>query len=157
MEIRRYEKRDLSQIIDLFYETVHTVNRKDYSQEQVNTWASSDERGSKFNTWGDSLAQNTTFVALDDRRIVGFSDLSSRGLIDRLYIHHEYQRIGIASALLNEIELAAHRIKLKKLRTEASITAKPFFERKGFQVITKQIINKNGITMPNYLMVKTLQ
>ncbi|MBN8207771.1 GNAT family N-acetyltransferase [Bacillus sp. NTK071] len=156
MKIRRYEEKDLKQIINLFYDTVHLVNRKDYSEEQVNAWASSDERETKFTAWGDSFAQNTTFVALSDHRIIGFSDLSSSGLLDRLYIHHEYQRIGIASALLDKVESAALSMNIKKLRTEASITAKPFFERKGFQLITIQNVTKNETTMPNYLMVKTL-
>lgn len=156
MKIRRYEEKDLKQIINLFYDTVHFVNRKDYSEKQVNAWASLNEKASKFTSWGDSLSQNATFVALDNHQIIGFCDMTSEGLLDRLYIHHDYLRLGVASALLDEIELAAIRMKLKKLITEASLTAKPFFECKGFETITKQIVNKNGITMPNYLMVKKL-
>lgn len=156
MNIRRYEEKDLNQIIDLFYNTVHFVNRKDYSEEQVNAWAALDEKGSKFNKWGDSFNQNITFVALDDQQIIGFCDLTSTGLLDHLYIHHNYQRLRVASSLLDEIELAAFQMKLKKIYTEASITAKPFFEHNDFQTITKQIVNKNGITMSNYLMVKKL-
>ncbi len=157
MKIRRYEEKDLKQIINLFYDTVHFVNRKDYSEEQVNAWAPLNEKASKFTTWGNSLSQNTTFVALDHTQIIGFCDLTSAGMLDRLYIHHDFQRRGVASALLDEIELAAFRMQLKKLITEASLTAKPFFECKGFETITKQIVNKNGITMSNYLMVKKLK
>lgn len=39
MEIRRYKSVDLRQISRLFYETVHAVNIKDYTKEQVNAWA----------------------------------------------------------------------------------------------------------------------
>ena len=156
MQIRRYKEKDLEQIIDLFYATVHLVNCKDYSGEQVNAWASFDEREAKYTNWGDSFTRNTTFVAIEHQRIIGFSDLTSTGLLDRLYIHHKFQRKGIATALLDEIERAAVTMKLQKIRTEASITAKPFFEHKGFQIQKKQIVNKNGITLPNYLMVKDL-
>lgn len=37
--IREYEEKDLSSIIKLFYDTVHFINIKDYTQEQVNVWA----------------------------------------------------------------------------------------------------------------------
>ncbi len=37
--IRKYRNEDCGQILKLFYDTVHTVNRRDYSEEQVNAWA----------------------------------------------------------------------------------------------------------------------
>ena len=39
MEIRKYQAEDLEEIVQLFYETIQTVNRKDYSQEQVEVWS----------------------------------------------------------------------------------------------------------------------
>lgn len=41
MEIRKFHGSDISQIVMLFYETVHFVNKKDYTQEQLDAWASS--------------------------------------------------------------------------------------------------------------------
>lgn len=35
MYIRKYQKSDLKDIIFLFRETVHNINSKDYTQEQV--------------------------------------------------------------------------------------------------------------------------
>lgn len=39
MYIRNYQKSDLKSIIFLFRETVHSVNSKDYTQEQLKIWA----------------------------------------------------------------------------------------------------------------------
>lgn len=39
MYIRNYQKNDLKNIIFLFKETVHSINSKDYTQEQVKIWA----------------------------------------------------------------------------------------------------------------------
>ena len=39
MIIREYRKEDLGEVMQLFYDTVHTVNRRDYTEEQVNAWA----------------------------------------------------------------------------------------------------------------------
>ncbi len=36
---------------------------------------------------------------------------------------------------MNKLEAEARKIGLTKMETEASITAKPFFERHGYQVI----------------------
>ncbi len=39
MELRAYQPADLEEIYQLFYDTVHSVNRKDYGLEQLDAWA----------------------------------------------------------------------------------------------------------------------
>ncbi|MEO3216062.1 MULTISPECIES: hypothetical protein [unclassified Romboutsia] len=39
MKIREYKSSDCDKIADLFYNTVHFINAKDYTQEQLNVWA----------------------------------------------------------------------------------------------------------------------
>lgn len=39
MIIRKYVSTDCKQVADLFYETVHSVNAKDYTIEQLDAWA----------------------------------------------------------------------------------------------------------------------
>ncbi len=39
MQIRQATRQDASEIMKLFYETIHAINIRDYSQEQVNAWA----------------------------------------------------------------------------------------------------------------------
>ena len=39
MMLRDYTKTDCAQLARLFYDTVHTVNAKDYTQEQLAAWA----------------------------------------------------------------------------------------------------------------------
>lgn len=63
MEIIKFKETDTKEIISLFYETVHSVNSKDYSQVQLDAWAPRDEKESKMNSWKESLSQNITFVA----------------------------------------------------------------------------------------------
>lgn len=91
MDIRAYRESDLSQIVSLFYETVHSVNKQDYSQEQLDAWAPKEEEVLKHNTWRASLRQNITYVAEIDNIIVGFSDMTADGHLDRLYVHKDYQ------------------------------------------------------------------
>lgn len=39
MIIRRYETKDLAQILLLFHDTVHNINKADYDEEQLYAWA----------------------------------------------------------------------------------------------------------------------
>ena len=39
MRLRRYRAQDLPALAQLFYDTVHTVNARDYDEGQLNAWA----------------------------------------------------------------------------------------------------------------------
>lgn len=152
MEIRRFKDTDIDQVIDLFYDTVHRVNRMDYTPEQLAAWANPLERDKVVTDWLRSLRSNHTYVAEENSTILGFIDLTTNGLLDRLYVHKDYQRQGIASALFEVILQTANELHLSAIKTEASITAKPFFEKQGFKELEKQQIEKHGILLINYLM-----
>ena len=39
MYLRKYQTTDCPQLTQLFFNTVHTVNSKDYTPEQLDAWA----------------------------------------------------------------------------------------------------------------------
>lgn len=157
MKIRRFTDRDIHRMVTLFYETVHSVNKKDYTREQLDAWAPKGEKALKLNTWRDSLSRNLAYVAEIKGEIVGFSDMTQEGYLDRLFIHKDFQRQGIAAALVNTLEVEARRLGLIEIETEASITAKPFFERVGYRVVQQQVIQRKGVQLINFKMVKVLR
>lgn len=148
MIIRKYQPLDCKELTELFYNTVHTINAKDYTKEQLNVWATGHIDLEK---WDQSLQEHYSVVAIDNGIIVGFGDIDKNGYLDRLFVHADYQRKGIASAICNELEQA---VEIDKITTHASITAKPFFESRGYKVIKEQQVVKNGISLTNYLMEK---
>ncbi|MFS0788270.1 GNAT family N-acetyltransferase [Shouchella sp. 1P09AA] len=156
MEIRRFQGADIHQVVSLFYETVHSVNAQDYSLEQLNAWAPKDEIDDTLTNWKDSLNPNIAYVAEINDKIVGFSDMSHNGHLDRLYTHKDFQGQGIATALVNMLESEARKRGISEINTEASITAKPFFERRGYKIIESQIVGRRSITLINYKMIKKL-
>ncbi|CAM4291863.1 acetyltransferase [Bacillus manliponensis] len=156
MKITKFHPFDTKEIVTLFYETVHHVNEKDYTSEELHAWAPWEEQAEKIQSWQDSLSQNITYVAKINNNIVGFADLTHAGYLDRLYVHKDYQGHGIASALVQTLEMEAKQKRITEIHTEASITAKPFFERKGFTVIQKQKVIRKGIKLTNYIMTKKL-
>ena len=151
MNIRRYKPTDCECLASLFYHTVHSVNAKDYSQEQLNVWATGKI---DLEEWNKSLMANYSVVAVENNIIVGFGDIDKSGYLDRLFVHKDYQRRGIATAICNELERV---VKVDKIITHSSITAKPFFEQRGFVEVKEQQVIRNNITLTNYVMEKQVR
>ena len=147
MVIREYQPSDCEELAGLFYDTVHTVNARDYTKEQLNVWATGKVDLEK---WNQTLLEHYSVVAVDDKSIIGFGDIDKTGYLDRLFVHKDYQGKGVATAICNKLEQNVHR----KIVTHASITAKPFFEKRGYIVIKEQQVERQGILLKNYLMEK---
>lgn len=148
MVIRRYSSADCKETAELFYHTVHEVNARDYTDRQLNAWADGNVDLAR---WDESLAGHFAMVALDGERITGFGDIDQTGYLDRLYVHKDYQNQGIATAICDKLEQA---FDVEKIITHASITARPFFESRGYQVVRKQQVERKGIFLVNYVMEK---
>ncbi len=148
MLLREYVTSDCKQLAELFYQTVHTVNAKDYTKEQLDVWATGNV---DLKEWDKSFLEHYTIVAIEDEIIVGFGDIDKSGYLDRLYVHKDYQGHGIASALCERLEQSVIE---NKIVTHASITAKPFFEQRGYCVVKKQEVMRCGIALTNYVMEK---
>lgn len=118
------------ELAQLFYHTVHTINAKDYSKEQLDVWATGQI---DLENWNQSSQEHYSLVAVDDGIIVGFGDIDRKGYLDRLYVHTDYQRKGIASDICNYLEQAVRG----NIVTHASITARPFFDKRVYRKINK--------------------
>ena len=78
--------------------------------------------------------------------------MDASGYLDRLYIHADYQGQGIATAICDRLESA---ITAERFCTQASITARPFFEKRAYCVRQSQQVERRGVLLKNYLMEKT--
>ena len=119
MIIREYQPSDCEEITELFYNTVHTVNAKDYTEEQLNVWAA---RPIDLEKWNRSLQQHYSIVAIENGVIVGFGDIDKTGYLDRFFVHANHQGEGIATAICDQLEYAIRG----NITLQASITARPF-------------------------------
>src|SRR5215472_9492464 len=128
--IRRATRDDALAIATLYHDTIKKINARDYSSAQIQAWAGVMPDEEK---WRARQTSRTTF--LDERNgvIRGFAELEGNGQIGAVYVHANYQREGIASALLCEVEKEALARGATCLSTEASITAQPFFAKHGFE------------------------
>lgn len=130
------------------------MNARDYSPEQLHAWAPAPPNA---DTWIQRrLPTRTTFVADDNGTLAGFGEIEPNGHIDCFYCHHAYQGRGVGSALLARIEQHARDVGLARLFVEASITARPFFQARGYTVIRQQSVERHGIQLTNFVMEKRL-
>lgn len=147
MIIRDYQPSDCKEITELFYNTVHTVNAKDYTKEQLDVWAIGQVDLEK---WNQSLQEHYSIVAIENEVIVGFGDIDKTGYLDRLFVHADYQGKVIATGICNQLEQTIQG----NITTHSSITAKPFFEKRGYRVIKEQQVERQGIFLANFIMEK---
>ena len=147
MYLRKYKSSDCKCLTELFYDTVHTVNAKDYTKEQLDAWAPYEI---DLIEWDKTLSEHYSIVAVQDDIVVGFGDIDKSGYLDRLYVHKDYQRQGIATAVCNELEDAVNSF---EIFTYASVTAKPFFEKRGYKIVSEQRVVRNGVYLTNYKMI----
>ncbi len=143
MIIRKYKPSDCKEVAELFYNTVHTVNARDYTKEQLRI---------DLEEWNLSFQEHYSIVILDDKLIIGFGDIDKTGYLDRLFVHKDYQGKRVATAICDRLEKAVQ----KKVITHASITARPFFEKRGYKVIKEQQVDKDGIVLTNFVMEKNI-
>lgn len=149
-----FRTQDTEQIAQLFHETVREVNIRDYSNNQVKAWAPDNIY---FRNWSEVCLKRITYIADEEGIIVGFGELEPNGHINCFYCHKNYQRRGVGSQIYQVIEAKALELGLDRLFTEASITAKPFFQHMGFSVVKEQQVTRRGETFTNYVMEKFLR
>lgn len=152
--IRKLKKTDILECINLFHNTVHAVNAKDYSAKQLNAWAP--KVNPEITDRWLTLLDNISYVAEFNKKIVGFGDITRDGYLDRLYIHKDFQGKGTATAILTKLEEKAKELHLTEINTAASITANPFFEKHGFEVLNEQQVEVHGVKLTNFIMRKCL-
>ncbi len=155
MHLRLAVATDAGAVAQLFHDAIRALSAGDYSSEQIEAWAGVPEAA----RWRDRIAdQNREFwVAEVDDALAGFCDFEPDGHVDMLYVSPDHARRGVATALLHQIHESAASLGLTRLYTEASITARPLFEKHGFLVLESQDVNVRGTPLRNYRMEKKLQ
>jgi putative acetyltransferase len=153
VEIRGYRPSDAPEISRLFYDTVHSVNRADYTEEQVEAWA---PRIPDPAEWNVRMAARRTLVAAEGGEVLGFAELEANGHLDMLYVRGDAVGRGVGRRLYEAAEREARVLGCVEISTEASITARPFFESLGFRVVREQTVVRREVELTNFVMEKRL-
>ena len=150
--IRAALQSDAVELKKLFQNTVLAINRRDYSQAEVEDWASC---GDDLSNIENMIKTHYFIVAVNQQsEIVGFSSITSQGYLHSMFVHKDFQGEGIATMLLNEIEQYAITNGIMRITSEVSLTARPFFEKKGYIVEEEQKRKANQLSLTNFWMAK---
>lgn len=148
MELRPYAPADCAAMAELFYNTVHTVNARDYTPEQLCAWATGEVdlaewdrsfqahhtpggrgRGADCGIWGFGRGAGLSGPAVRSPRPPGGGNR-----------HRPVRRPREGGT--------------GPITTHASITARPFFEGRGYRVLREQRVERRGVWLTNYVMGK---
>jgi putative acetyltransferase len=154
LTLRPFRSEDLPALVTLFHDSVHRVAAADYTPEQLNAWAPAEP---DMERWRQKLGAEEVIVAELAGEIVGFCSWAADGHLDFLYVHHAYQRKGVASALYSAVERSLCARGIGRIHTQASLTAQPFFTRQGFRIVTQRVVPVRGCALPNAVMEKLLK
>ncbi len=153
MTVRRYKPGEEERLWQLYHDTTHIINGKDYTVEQCERWAPAI---ADMPEWRERIRARNPFVAEEDGKILGFAELERDGHIDFFYCDHEHLCRGIGRRLYEAIENEARRLEISRLHAAVSVTAKMFFLRMGFEVVKEQCNVVCGTVAPNFIMEKKL-
>lgn len=151
--LRPFVAGDIDAVVQLFRDTIHSVNAKDYTAAQLNAWAP--EKIDK-ELWKNKLLEHYTVIAEYDGIVCGFGDLHNKGYFDHLFVHKDYQGRGVATKILKDIEAHAVLTGVPTITVTVSITAETFFLKQGYIEIAQKEVEYNGQTFVNHLMKKEI-
>lgn len=151
IEVRQASEGDVKMITQLFFDTIQHINIRDYSQEEIDDWSS---WKTDIDKWLEKIKEQYFIVAEINTKLVGFSSLAPDGYLDFMFVDKDTQGKGVASALLFKIERKAIEQNNDSIYSDVSITAKSFFESRGFIVERQQLKRSKKKELINFRMIK---
>lgn len=146
-------RNDLDEITHLFSFTIRSVASKDYSAQEIASWS---EGAKNTDNWLKRIDTHYYLLVKVNDILAGMASLDKSGYLDVIYVHPNHQGEGIASSLLDKMEKRAQYDGHSVIKSDVSITAKPFFLKKGYSVIKPQLVLCRGVVLRNYHVEKKL-
>ncbi|MDO3720704.1 GNAT family N-acetyltransferase [Marinobacter sp. chi1] len=132
----------------LFTRSVHELAAS-YTPDQRHAWAPMEP---DLSVWQARFDEMTTYVADVGSRPVGFLSIQESDHIELLYTHPDFARQGVATELYRHA-IAQLPDSANLISTEASLEARPFFERQGFEVVEEQCVIRHGQEFRRFRMI----
>lgn len=151
--LRPFLPADTVPLQDLFAQSVEELTADDYDEDQRLAWVASAADSEAF---AERLGSMVTLVVQVEGEYAGFASLKDNKTVEMLYVHPYYAGQGVGSALLDAIERLARSRGAGEITVEASDTAEPFFEAKGYVATQRNMIPRENLWLPNTTMKKKL-
>ena len=152
ISLRPYLPADAERCAAIFRASVEHLAVEDYSADQRAAWAARADEPD----FPKRLAATLTLMALVDGEPAGFASLEGAETIDMIYVDPDFARRGVATALLDALVRLAAARGATTLASEVSDTARPLFERHGFQAQRRNLVQLDDEWLANTTMTKRL-
>lgn len=153
LNIRRYSDADSVACFRVFFTAVHEGTVQHYTPEERRAWLPND---TPTQAWRERLAAQWGWLAERGGKVVGFMTLKPDGYLDLAFVLPDEMGKGTSVAIYDQLERYAQEVGLSELTTDASFLAKPFFQRRGWQVRKQQTVERDRCELTNFKMEKRL-
>ena len=156
--IRAFALADAEAIAALTLAAIRQTALRAYSSEQVAAWSASYSPARLL----ESAARGDVILVAADAldHPAAYAVLEADGHLDMLFCHPSHTARGLGLRLLTEAEVAARKLGVERLYTEASELARPVFARAGYALLHRRdftIPFEGGeVAIHNYAMEKRL-
>lgn len=146
LSIRAVSAADVPKLAEVFTRAVHEIAAASYDAAQRDAWAPQDM---DLEQWRARLAEQQIWLAEIGGQIAGFIGMKAQH-VEMLFTHPAYARCGVASALYRHA--LQQRPAGAPITTDASLEARPFFERHGWRVQSEEVVERNGVKLKRFHM-----
>jgi putative acetyltransferase len=120
-----------------------------YTPDERRAWAPPEDDGA----WMQPrLAAGRTWIAEVDGTQAGFLTAIPDGYLDFFYVRPAYRGKGVSAALYGRFLVHAEAAGHDMPATHASHHARRFLERRGWSVVEKEIVTRNGVPLTRWRM-----
>jgi putative acetyltransferase len=151
--LRPFLPADTIALRELFAQSIEELTADDYDEEQRVAWASAAADAGEF---AQKLGSMVTLVVQVDGDYAGFASLKDNNVFEMLYVHPYFAGQGVGAALADAIERLARGRGATELTVEASDTAEPFFQSRGYQAKQRNLVPREDLWLSNTTMTKKL-
>ena len=130
----------------IFGASIDVLAAEDYDEDQRAAWMATAEDEAAF---AGRLAAMLTLVATVDGAPAGFASLKDNSSIAMLYVDPALAGRGIGTTLVDACEKLSKARGAAALTVDASDSARPLFERRGYRAQSRQSVPLNGEWLAN--------
>ncbi len=145
---------DAEALGELFFLSVREGAAPRYSETERVAWMPEPPSGPE---WESGLAEQDVVLVEKGGAFLGFMSLDARGYLDLAFVQPDARGTGVADALYAVLENRALAAGMPALTTHASLMARSFFARHGWEVQQAETVSRGCEELRRFKMRKDFQ
>ena len=147
--VRKWTPEDAEASYAVYYDAVRYGATDLYSPQQCEAWVPSPIVQ---DWWLPRLTEDDAWVTSDVHGLTGLIGLRPDGHLDLFFMCSRARGNGTAVRLYEALIRRARELGLPKLTTHASLHLRPFLEKRGWQVISTEIVTRMNVQIERFEM-----